>query len=137
MQVKKSTLYIICPIFITILTCGYIAYVNYEKKTAEERDKAELRASFEKDCEREYQSLLNEYEFIIKTIKDNSYSDRFRYKYVIKLNDLLGFRRYKVGTFTEYEAVRDCISDLHLNEEKDKNTLKQKAYQKVYNEWFK
>ena len=50
MQVKKSTLYIISPIFIAILACGYIAYVNYEKKVAEERDKAELRAAFEKEC---------------------------------------------------------------------------------------
>lgn len=136
MQIKKSTLYILCTIIVVALILGYIAYADYEKKAAEERDMIELRASFEKECEREYQNLLNEYEIIVKTIKDSSYSDRFRYKYIIKLNDLIGFRRYKVGGFSEYTAVRDCISDLSLNEEKDKNTLKQKAYQKVHDKWF-
>lgn len=136
MQVKKSTLYIISPIFIAILACGYIAYVNYEKKVAEERDKAELRAAFEKECEREYKSLLDEYESIVETIKDHSYSVGFRCRYVVKLNKLLGFNRYRVGGLTEYVAVHDCISDLYLNEEEDKNTLKQKAYQMVYDKWF-
>lgn len=136
MQVKKRTLYIICPIFIAILVLGCVAYTNYEKKVAEERDKAELRASFERECEREYKSLLNEYEFIIKTIKDDDYSYSFRRKYVIKLNELLGVSRY-VTWYNDYRAVDECISGLRIDDEKNKDQLKRKAYQKVYNEWFK
>ena len=43
MQVKKRTLYIICPIIVVVLICSYITYSDYERKKAEERDKLELK----------------------------------------------------------------------------------------------
>lgn len=141
MQIKKRTLYILCPIIAVVLILGYIAYADYKKKAAEERDILELMASFEKECEREYQTLLNEYELIIETIKDHNYSIGLRFKYVMKLNKLLDVHNLNIqqyeNTGWEYSTVNNCISDLSVNENKDKELLKQKAYQKVHKEWFK
>ncbi|MBQ4344995.1 MAG: hypothetical protein IJC40_03725 [Muribaculaceae bacterium] len=135
MQVKKRTLYIICPIIVVVLICSYITYSDYERKKAEERDKLELKISFERDCEREYQSLIREYQSIVDVIKDRDYSDRFRFKYVTKLNDILGIHQYEISS-GYYSTIQNCIRDLSINEDEDKEILRQKAYQNTYAKWI-
>lgn len=109
------------------------------KEIAEERDKAEIRESFERDCEKEYQSLVSEYQSIVEVIKNNDYSDRFRFRYVEKLNDLLGLQRYKTsgGWNGYYSTVRNCISDQSFKESEDLKILRQKAYENTYAKWSK
>lgn len=142
MQIKKRTLYIVCPIFIIVLIVVYIGYSKYEKKKAEERDRIEFKATFDREVEREYKSLLIEYRSIVETIQDYEYSYDFRFKYVMKLNELLDIRQYENTSFT-YSTVNKCIEKQRECEEADKKILKQKAYGIVYakfmglDEWIK
>lgn len=135
MQIKKKTLYIVCPIILAVIAACCILYINYQEKQSKERDKQELQASFMRAWDREYENQLREYKSIVQTIKDWDYSYEFRFKYVQKLNDLLERRQYKISG-SEYFTVNGCLDDLDRNEEDDKKLLKQKAYEKVYNRFL-
>lgn len=131
MQIKKRTLYILCPIFIIVLIVVYIGYSKYEKKKAEERDRIEFKATFDREVEREYKSLLIEYRSIVETIQDYGYSYELRYDYVNRLNELLDIRQYENTGFS-YSTVDKCIEKQRECEDADKKILKQKAYRIVY-----
>lgn len=135
MQIKKRTLYILCPIILVVIAVSCIFYCNYQAKQSKERDKQELQASFQRAWDREYENQLRDYESIVRTIKNSDYSYEFRFKYVFKLNELLGVRQYE-NTGFEYSTVEQCVSKLSYTEEENKKLLKQKAYNITYNRFL-
>jgi len=135
MQVSKKTLYILCPVVLVVIAMGCILYYNYQEKQSKERDKHELQASFRRAWDKEYENQLRDYESLVRTIKDRDYSYEFRFKYVMKLNELLGIWQYR-NTGLEYSTVDECLDNLRLNEEDDKELLRQKAYKITYNRFL-
>lgn len=87
MEVKKRTLIIVCSTLIIVLICGVVVYQAYDHKKKKELALSELKADYDRAVEREYKSLLREYNSIVETINDYSYSYRFRFTYVMKLNN--------------------------------------------------
>lgn len=131
MQIKKKTLYILCSLVIIVIAVGCYFYHSYNESQSKERDKQELQALFQREWDKEYESQLRDYRSIIRTIKDWDYSYELRFKYVLKLNDLLGTQQYQ-NTYHESSTVDNCIDNLKRNEEADKELLKQKAYMITY-----
>lgn len=136
MQVKKRTLYIVCPILIVIFIVSYIGYYKYEKRKAEERDRIELKKDLDKIVEREYKSLLREYKDIVETIENYDYSSKFRGKYLYKLNNLLESpNRYTKNGSYIYDLT-DFQDELNKNEIEDKEILKNIAKRNAYKKFF-
>lgn len=54
MQIKKRTLYIAIPIFIIIVLALGVGYHFYEKEQEEKRADTELKESYERALETEY-----------------------------------------------------------------------------------
>ena len=127
MQVKKQTLYIVCPIIVGIIILCTVLFNNVQEEKAKERDRQELVDKFKRECDKEYEKQLREYSYLVKSIKDWDYSFSMRFKYVMKLNELLGTWQYE-NTGNEYSTVNNCIDNLSLHEDEDKKLLKQKAY---------
>lgn len=106
-----------------------IAISAYVRKVSEEREKQELMDKFNRAVDREYKDLEREYNSIVDVIKDYDYSDSFRWKYVIKLSDLLDDYEYR-RVYADY-GISSVLSRLRSNKEKDLTTLKTKAQIKV------
>lgn len=106
-----------------------IAISAYVRKASEEREKQELMDKFNRAVDREYKDLEREYNSIVDVIKDYDYSDSFRWKYVIKLSDLLDDYEYR-RVYADY-GISSVLSRLRSNKEKDLTTLKTKAQIKV------
>lgn len=106
-----------------------IAISAYVRKASEEREKQELMDKFNRAVDREYKDLEREYNSIVDVIKDYDYSDSFRWKYVIKLSDLLDDYEYR-RVYADY-GISSVLSRIRSNKEKDLTTLKTKAQIKV------
>ena len=106
-----------------------IAISAYVRKASEEREKQELMNKFNRAVDREYKDLEREYNSIVDVIKDYDYSDSFRWKYVIKLSDLLDDYEYR-RVYADY-GISSVLSRIRSNKEKDLTTLKTKAQIKV------
>lgn len=106
-----------------------IAVSAYVRKASEEREKQELMDKFNRAVDREYKDLEREYNSIVDVIKDYDYSDSFRWKYVIKLSDLLDDYEYR-RVYADY-GISSVLSRIRSNKEKDLTTLKTKAQIKV------
>lgn len=106
-----------------------IAISAHVRKANEEREKQELMDKFNRAVDREYKDLEREYNSIVDVIKDYDYSDSFRWKYVIKLSDLLDDYEYR-RVYADY-GISSVLSRLRSNKEKDLTTLKTKAQIKV------
>ncbi|RHD60165.1 hypothetical protein DW785_23025 [Bacteroides xylanisolvens] len=131
MQIKRSILAIICSILTLVIVFGWVCYKKYDRQRKEELAFSKLMEDFDRAIEREYKNLLQEYESIVETINDNSYSYGFRYRYVVKLNKLLDCRQYDyIGT--EYSTVANCIDEQPRKKKEDLKILKQKAQLKAF-----
>lgn len=106
-----------------------VAISAYVRKASEEREKQELMDKFNRAVDREYKDLEREYNSIVDVIKDYDYSDSFRWKYVIKLSDLLDDYEYR-RVYADY-GISSVLSRIRSNKEKDLTTLKTKAQIKV------
>lgn len=84
---------------------------------------------FNRAVDREYKDLEREYNSRVDVIKDYDYSDSFRWKYVIKLSDLLDDYEYR-RVYADY-GISSVLSRIRSNKEKDLTTLKTKAQIKV------
>lgn len=135
MQIKKRTLYIAIPIFIIIVLALGIGYHFYEKEQEEKRADTELKESYERALETEYNYLLVRYENTVETIKDYTLPDEVRFKAVMDLNDLLGIQQYE-NTRWAYSTIDKCLEKLAINEEYDKQLLRQKASNTVYSRFM-
>ena len=125
MIVKKKNLIIVCILLSISVIISYIAISTYTRKRKEEREKQELIDRFNRAVDREYKNLKREYNSIVEVIKDYDYSDSFRYKYVIKLSDLLDDYEYK-RVYSDY-GLSSVIMRIRDNKEKDLASLKTKA----------
>ena len=134
MVVKKRTLIIVCIIIAITLVVGSVTTIKYVRQLNEEREKIAQKERFDRAVDREYKQLVREYNNIVETIKDYDYSLSFRYKYVKKLNELLGSSSCDLYPITSYErsTVYDCIDSLRYNKERDLNILKLNATFKAY-----
>ncbi len=106
-----------------------IAISAYVRKASVEREKQELMDKFNRAVDREYKDLEREYNSIVDVIKDYDYSDSYRWKYVIKLSDLLDDYEYR-RVYADY-GISSVLSRIRSNKEKDLTTLKTKAQIKV------
>lgn len=129
MIVKKKNLIIVCIAVSISVIVASIAISAYVRKASEEREKQELMDKFNRAVDREYKDLEREYNSIVDVIKDYDYSDSFRWKYVIKLSDLLDDYEYR-RVYADY-GISSVLSRLRSNKEKDLTTLKTKAQIKV------
>ncbi len=129
MQVRKRTLYIVCPIALLIIIVGSIGYSRYSDKKEAERAIERAVDAYNWEVEREYKRLKSQYEDYVETINDNSYSYDFRKRYIRKVYDLIGYQ-YSY----DYEAfdVWSFSQKQRQNEEQDLSMLKSKAADKVY-----
>lgn len=129
MQVKKRTLYIVCPIVLLIAVVGSVGYSRYSDKKAAERAIERAVDAYNWEVEREYKRMKSQYEDYVETINDNSYSYDFRKRYIRKVYDLIGYQ-YSY----DYEAfdVWSFSQKQRQNEEQDLSMLKSKAADKVY-----
>lgn len=128
MQVKKSHLIIFCIVAVILIISGLIGYDVYEKKAEKERATQELKEDFEREVERQYKSLKYDYESYCKTLSDYDYSSSLRRRYIGKINDLLGERRY--------EDVWDFNSSNSYKKSGDLDLLRQQATQKAYSRFM-
>lgn len=131
MQIKKRTLIIACSILFLMLIFGGVCYQKYDRQRKEEQALSKLKADYKRAIEREYKNLLRDYESIVETINDYSYSYDFRFEYVVKLNKLLDYRQYDITGYS-YSTVENCIDKQPLNKEEDSELLKRKAKLKVF-----
>lgn len=129
MIVKKKNLIMVCIAVSISVIVASIAISAYVRKASEEREKQELMDKFNRAVDREYKDLEREYNSIVDVIKDYDYSDSFRWKYVIKLSDLLDDYEYR-RVYADY-GISSVLSRLRSNKEKDLTTLKTKAQIKV------
>ena len=129
MIVKKKNLIMVCIAVSISVIVASIAISAYVRKTSEEREKQELMDKFNRAVDREYKYLEREYNSIVDVIKDYDYSDSFRWKYVIKLSDLLDDYEYR-RVYADY-GISSVLSRIRSNKEKDLTTLKTKAQIKV------
>ncbi len=129
MQVKKRTLYIICPIVLLIAIVGSIGYARYSEKIEAERAIQRAVDAYNWEVEREYKRMKSQYEDYVETINDNSYSYDFRKRYIRKVYDLIGYQySYDYDAFD----VWSFSQKQRQNEEQDLSMLKSKAADKVY-----
>lgn len=129
MQVKKRTLYIICPIVLLIAIMGSIGYARYSEKIEAERAVQRAVDAYNWEVEREYKRMKSQYEDYVETINDNSYSYDFRKRYIRKVYDLIGYQySYDYDAFD----VWSFSQKQRQNEEQDLSMLKSKAADKVY-----
>ena len=129
MIVKKKNLIMVCIAVSISVIVASIAISAYVRKASEEREKQELMDKFNRAVDREYKDLEREYNSIVDVIKDYDYSDSFRWKYVIKLSDLLDDYEYR-RVYADY-GISSVLSRIRSNKEKDLTTLKTKAQIKV------
>lgn len=129
MIVKKKNLIMVCIAVSISVIVASIAVSAYVRKASEEREKQELMDKFNRAVDREYKDLEREYNSIVDVIKDYDYSDSFRWKYVIKLSDLLDDYEYR-RVYADY-GISSVLSRIRSNKEKDLTTLKTKAQIKV------
>lgn len=129
MIVKKKNLIIVCIAVSISIIVASIAISTYVRKVSEEREKQELMDKFNRAVDREYKDLEREYNSIVDVIKDYDYSDSFRWKYVIKLSDLVDDYEYR-RVYADY-GISSVLSRVRSNKEKDMTTLKTKAQIKV------
>ena len=129
MIVKKKNLIMVCIAVSISVIVASIAISAYVRKASEEREKQELMNKFNRAVDREYKDLEREYNSIVDVIKDYDYSDSFRWKYVIKLSDLLDDYEYR-RVYADY-GISSVLSRIRSNKEKDLTTLKTKAQIKV------
>lgn len=126
MVIKKKTLIIICA-FLSIMVIGGVVLIRKQK---EERAKQELLDKYNRAVEREFDSLVREYNSIIEVIQDYDYSESFRWKYVIKLDKLLGTNKYRQEY--EYSMSMSAINVRIRNErEEDLSSLRMIAHQNI------
>lgn len=128
MQVKKSHLIIFCIVAAVLIIAGTLGYNAYENKVEKERASQELKEEFEREVERQYKSLKHEYESYCETLSDYEYSSSFRDRYISKINNLLGERRY--------EDVWDFNSSNSYKKSVDLDLLRQQATQKAYSRFL-
>ena len=126
MEVKKRTFIMFSSTLVIVLICGVIIYQVYDRKKKEEFALSELKADYNRAVEREYKSLLQEYESIVEIINDYDYSYTLRFKYVMKLNKLLGCLQYENMGY-EHPTVDKCIDEQPRKRKEDLMLLKQKA----------
>lgn len=129
MQVKKRTLYIVCPIVLLVAITGSIGYARYSEKKEKERAIERAVDAYNWEVEREYSRMKGQYEDYVETINDDSYSYDFRKRYIRKVYDLIGYQ-YSY----DYEAfdVWCFAQKQRQNKERDLSMLKSKAADKVY-----
>ena len=130
MVVKKKTLINVGIIAVGAIF-GTIAIVKFVKQLNAEREEIVQKERFERAVDREYKELVREYDNIVETIEDDDYSYSLRFKYVIKLNEFLGYKCYPIG-YSEYSTVDDCLDSLSYNRNRDLELIKLKAKFNTY-----
>lgn len=131
MIVKKKSLILVSIIVAVVAILSVVLAVSYIKEVKAERERIEKEERFNRAVERVYKELVREYDSIVETINDCGYSRSLRYEYVVKLNELLAFERYKVSPGSVYETVDRCVYSLRYNRDKDLARLKVVASLKV------
>lgn len=89
MEVKVNTIKKLIPFVILLSVISIISYNIYNEKRIEKMREIEMKKDIEEAIDKEYKSLLREYNSIVETIQDYSFSIDFRGKYLYKLNKLL------------------------------------------------
>lgn len=130
MIVKKRNLIIVSVALFMSVIVTTVAISAYVRKVGKERKIQELIDKYECAVDREYKDLKRKYSSIVDVIKDYNYSDSFRWKYVIKLSDLVDDYEYR--HVYEYDGISSVIRRIENNKEKDMATLKTKAHIKVF-----
>ena len=130
MEIKRKTLNRVGIVLVTTLLLGGVGVYSCSEKAKEERYRQGLLDSYNRAVEREYKALVREYESLVEVIKDYSYSYNLRFKYVMKLNDLLGVMQYENDGW-EYSTVENCIQKLEANKDADMKKLKFEAELRV------
>lgn len=69
---------------------------------------------------------ISEYKSAVRVIKDYSYSDEFRRRYIIKLDELIGYSKY-MSIYSKNGSFYDVIVEIQSNEYNDRQWLYSKA----------
>ena len=106
-----------------------ITTVKYVRQLNEERERIVQEERFNRAVNREYKQLVNEYDDVVETIKDNgSFYSSILHKAVIRLNDLLGGTYYPLSDFNaDSYSIQKAVNSLKLNRSRDLELLKSKA----------
>lgn len=136
MEIKVKTLKKYIIIVSTLLIASIIFYNIYDKKRTEEMREIEMKKDLEEAIEREYKSLLREYNSIIETIRDYEYSSDFRHRYLYKLNKVLDYPNRYTKDGRTYPDLDNFEDELEKNKEDDKAILKSIAIKNVYKQIF-
>lgn len=134
MQIERKTFRIWCIIIGTVLIALIVATPICLKKITETRELKRLETEYYQAIEDEYEDILSEYEYLSDIVMDRSYSYKFRFKYAIELNRLIGNYPYNDGY--EESTVDRCIEALKENEEEIKEEFRYQAELNVYKRYF-
>lgn len=97
-------------------------------KVVKKREVKALEEYVEKTIEREYEDLIRDYESYKETMTDYDYSRSFRWRYAVKINELVGYR------------VISSENDMYIDSDTDKEIrqfLKSKARKNAYEKILK
>ena len=97
-------------------------------KVVKKREVKALEEYVEKTIEREYEDLIRDYESYKETMTDYDYSRSFRWRYAVKINELVGYR------------VISSENDMYIDSDTDKEIrqfLKSKARENAYEKILK
>ena len=136
MEIKVKTLKNYIIIASILLIISIIFYNIYDKKRTEEMREIEMKEDLEEAIEREYKSLLREYNSIIETIRDHEYSADTRHRYLYKLNKVLDYPNRYTKDGRIYPDLDNFEDELEKNKEDDKSILKSIAIKNVYKQIF-
>ena len=134
MQIERRIFRIWCIIIGAVLTVLIVATPICLKKIAEIRELKRLDTEYYQAIEDEDEDILSEYEYLSDIVMDRSYSHKFRFKYAIELNRLIGNYPYNDGF--ESSTVDRCIEALEGKEEELKEQFRHQAEQNVYKRYF-
>lgn len=132
MEVKVNTIKKLIPFVILLSVISIISYNIYNEKRIEKMREIEMKKDIEEAIDREYKSLLREYNSIVETIQDYNYSTDFRGKYLYKLNKLLDSpNRYTKDGWYYYD-LKNFEEEFENKKTEDKEILRIIAARNVF-----
>lgn len=132
MEVKVSTIKKLIPLFLILSVISVVSYNIYNEKRIEKLREIEIKKDLEEAIDREYKSLLIEYNSIVETIQDYNYSTVFRSRYLYKLNKLLEKPNRYTKEGGSYYDLNNFEEEFKNNITEDKEILRILAARNVY-----
>lgn len=136
---------IITFVIVAIMTIIITTFQSHEQGTQKGQDEVHIEqednalSQFEKDVydaiDELHKIYLYDYKSAIRVIKDYSYSDDFRLRYIREVDALMGYDRY-MTIYHRNESFYDVIEEIETNEYEDRRWLYVRAASEV-SKWLK